>query len=62
MLMFEILSGSGAIRFSTFLYSPGSTINKIKYATSIAYDRSARTLSNWSFTRLSSVICQFNYV
>jgi hypothetical protein len=60
IVLFEIVSGTGTIQFSTFLYSSG--IAKNAYATSIAYDRSVRTLSNWSFTRLSSVICQFSYV
>lgn len=59
MLMFEIVSGSGTIQFSTFLYS--IAIAKSAYATSIAYNRTTRTLSNWSANVFSSVICQFSY-
>jgi hypothetical protein len=60
MVLFEIVSGTGTIQFSTFLNS--QTIAKNAYATSIAYNRSVRTLSNWSVNVLSSVICQFSYV
>jgi hypothetical protein len=60
IVLFEIVSGTGTIRFSTFMNSPA--IAKNAYATSIAYTRSNLTLSNWSVNVLSSVICQFSYV
>jgi len=65
LVLLQILSGSGRIKFRTFLNTDISNRSKAKiaYATSVAYQTTGSgTLTNFSNTSNNAVICQFSYV